>query len=126
MSTDWTQSKKWPDADKAAEMLSALGKIKGHPPDVAGEAMPEVLALLKVLGHGIGEMYAAMYMINRYNQATHEQFAKQIEATRSLVQAIKEQGAQIKRLTRRVESLEKKLEKKRTGAAPVKKVGWFG
>ena len=125
MSTDWNDAKKWPDADKLAEMLSALGKIKGHAASMSDEAMPEVLVVLKVLGRGIGDVYQAFHKITQYNEATHEQFAKQIEATRTLVTAVKEQDKQIKKLTKRLDSLEKKQAKKPTSKAPIKKIGWF-
>jgi hypothetical protein len=126
MSTDWTDAKKWPDAEKVAGMLSAIGKIHGHPTEGFAEALPELLAVLKVQARGIGDVYGAIHKITRYNEATHEQFARQIELVQTLVAAVKAQDKVIRKLTRRIESLEKKLVKKPGAQAKLKKVGWFG
>jgi hypothetical protein len=126
MSTEWTDSKKWPDADRVAEMLVAIGKIKAHPTEGFAEALPELLAVLKVQRQGIGDVYGVVHKITRYNEASHEQFAQQIEVVRTLVSAAKEQDRIIRKLTKRVDSLEKKLANKPGRGAKVKKAGWFG
>ena len=126
MITESTDSMKWQDADKVAEMHSALGKIKAHPPGAFAEALPEILAVLRVQRQGITDIHGAVQKISRYNEATHEQFAKQIEVVRTLVHAVKVQDKLIRKLSKRVDSLEKKLAKKLGGGAKVKKTGWFG
>ena len=125
MSIVWTDAKKWPDADRLAEMLSALGKIKTHPTDALSEVLPELLAILKVQRQGITELHAAVHTITRYNEATHAQFAQQIELVGTLVSAVKTQDKLIQKLTRRVDSLEKKLAKSTAAKSKPKKVGWF-
>lgn len=126
MSTDWTDSKKWQNGDKVAEMLKAIAKIKGSPVEASAEAFPEILAVLKVQRLGIADVYEAVHKITRYNEATHEQFSQQIEVIRTLVKAAKEQDKLIRKLTKRIDSLEKKFAKKNPKTTAAKKSGWFG
>ena len=105
-------------------MLSNLGRLKAHPGEFA-QALPELLTVLKIERKGIADLYGAVHKITRYNEAAHDQFARQIEVVRTLVDAVKEQEKVIRQLTRRVESLEKKLEKRPGSNAPAKKTGWF-
>ena len=125
MSTDWTDSKKWQNGDKVSEMLSALGKIKGGPAEASAEAFPEILAVLKVQRQGIADVYEAVHKITRYNEATHLQFAQQIEVIRTLVKAVKEQDKHIRKLTSRLDSMEKKMAKKTPKPVSKKAIGWF-
>lgn len=125
MSTGWTDAKKWPDADRVAEMLAAIGKIKPHAVESFAEALPELLAVLKVQRQAIADVYGAVHSITRYNEASHAQFAQQIDVVRTLVSAARQQDKTIRKLTKRVDALEKKLAKKAAGGAKLKK-GWFG
>ena len=126
MSTESTDSLKWHDANKVAQMLSALGKIKAHSSEAFTEALPELLAVLKVQRQGIADVYGAVGKITRYNEATHEQFARQIDVVRTLVHAVKAQDKLIRKLYKRADSLEKKLAKQLASRTKVKKTGWFG
>lgn len=126
MSNEGTDSTKWPDADRVAGMLVAIGKINAHPTDGFAEALPELLAVLKVQRQGIADVYGTVHKITRYNEAAHEQFAQQIDVVRTLVSAAKQQGKIIRKLTRRVDALEKKLARKPGRGAKIKKAGWFG
>lgn len=128
MSTDWTDEKKWPDGDRVAEMLAAIGKIKGTSIEISAEAIPEMLVVLKFQRKGIADVYEAVHKITRYNEATHVQFAAQIELVRTLMKAMKDQEKLIKKLTRRVETLERKQEgrkKKKAAGGLAQKIGWF-
>jgi len=125
MSNDWTDAKKWPDADRVAGMLTAIGKIKGSAVSAFAEALPELLVVLKVQRQGIADVYEAVHKITRYNEATHEQFNAQIEIVRTLMKAVKDQDKQIRKLTKRVTTLEKKQAGKPRKPALVKKLGWF-
>jgi|SRR3954463_8537645 hypothetical protein len=125
MSTDWTDAKKWPDSERVAGMIAAIGKIKGMPAEACAEALPELLVVLKVQRQGIADVYEAVHKITRYNEATHEQFAQQIELVRTLLKAVKDQDKQIKQLTRRVAVLEKKQAKAVGKAKPGKRRGWL-
>src|ERR1700712_168364 len=98
MIAEWTDSKKWPNADRLAEMLSALGKIKPHSPEALAEALPELIAVMKVQAMGTADIYAAVHKITRYNEATHEAFGKQNELIRTLVTTVKAQDKLIRKL----------------------------
>ena len=126
MSIDWTDSKKWQNGDKVAEMLTAITRIKGSPAEASAEAFPEILAVLKVQRLGIADVYEAVHKITRYNEATHEQFSQQIEVIRTLVKAAKEQDKIIRKLTKRIDSMEKKVAKKNPKTKAAAKSGWFG
>jgi ABC-type transporter Mla subunit MlaD len=125
MSNDWTDAKKWPDGDRVAGMLTAIGKIKGTAVSAFAEALPELLVVLKVQRQGIADVYEAVHKITRYNEATHEQFNAQLEIVRTLMKAVKGQDKQIRKLTKRVATLEKKQAGKPRKPALVKKLGWF-
>lgn len=107
-------------------MLAAIAKIKGSAAEASAEAFPEILAVLKIQRLGIADVFEAVYKITRYNEATHEQFSRQIEVIRTLVTAVKEQDKLIRKLTKRMDSMEKKADKQNAKAkAEKKKSGWF-
>jgi hypothetical protein len=124
MSIDWSTTKKWPHAAEVTKILSTLEKLRNHPAELSAHALPEMLTVAKIHSDAIADVFEAVHKIVRYNEAANEQFAKQVEAVCTLIKAVKAQDSQIKGLSRRVDSLEKKLTKKTAGKAEAKKTGF--
>jgi putative protein kinase ArgK-like GTPase of G3E family len=112
MSINWTDAKTWQEKGGAATTLVALRKqVQDLEPQSAAEMLPQVLAFLAAQRRGVGFLFDAFLKINKYNEASHEQQARQADALRSLMAAFHEQDRVIRKLTKRVDSLEKQLGK---------------
>jgi hypothetical protein len=112
MSTDWTDRQTWQEKGPAAGMLADFLKaLDGRPLEAYGEVIADLVSFLKLHRRGTGYLFEMLHRITKYNEASHAQQERTMEIVRTLIDAVKEQDRQIKRLTREVESLSKKNEK---------------
>src|SRR5947209_20161155 len=113
MSINWTDAKTWQEKGGAATTLVALRRQAQElePQTAAADMLPQILAFLAAQRRGVGFLFDAFQKINRYNEDAHEQQARQADALRALMAAFHDQDRVIRKLTRRVESLEKQLGK---------------
>jgi hypothetical protein len=112
MNIDWTDKQTWQDRGPAAGMLAEFLKaLDGRPPEAYGEVIADLVTYLKLHRRGTGYLFEALHRITQYNEASHVQQERTMEIVRTLIDAVKDQERQIKRLGRSIESLEKKAEK---------------
>src|SRR4051794_586247 len=112
MSIDWTDRQTWQEKGAAATTLNQFLKaLDGRPPEAYGEVIADLVSFLKLQRRGTGYLFEMLHRITKYNEASHEQQGRQMELVRTLIDAVREQDRQIKRLTRSMEQAEKKIEK---------------
>jgi hypothetical protein len=112
MSIDWTEPKTWQERGQVAGELTAVRKrLSAQPLEGYAQAVPDVLDLLALQRRGMGFLFDALNKIQRYNEAAHDQQSRQRDVVQALMTALKEQDRQIRKLDRRVVTLERKLAK---------------
>jgi polyhydroxyalkanoate synthesis regulator phasin len=112
MSIDFTDKQTWQEKGSAAGMLADFLKaLDGRPPEAYGEVIADLVAYLKLNRRGTGYLFEMLHRITKYNEASHAQQERTMEVVCTLIDAVKEQDRQIKRLAREVEALQKKNEK---------------
>src|SRR5947209_8076058 len=113
MSIDWTDAKTWHDErGPAAGLLSKLRKDVTSQADLAqAVVLAELIDFLRLQRRGVGHLFDVVAKVTKYNEASHAQQTRQMEAVQTLIDLMKEQGRQLKDLTRRIESIEKRVEK---------------
>ncbi len=112
MTTDWIEANAWNDKGPAASELATIRqRVVALPPDAYGTAVPDLLDYLRLQRRGLAHLFHVSDKVTKYNEASHAQQTKQMEAVRQLIDVMKQQDRHIRTLNKRVDALEKKLAK---------------